>query len=139
MPTYTKKVSKHDRIELDGTDYSNCFRTFGFTSEKEKVPVGGFSVGGNDENLNGATAQAFVGEAFYTEEFAGVVWDWHNDDTVIQVLYQPDGLVNSTAKTYYAFCTVGEFSPSNTFGQASTTPFRADTADSSGITQATGT
>lgn len=140
MPTYTKKVSKHDRIEFDGTDVSNCFETFGFTSAKGKVPVGGFSVSGVQENLSGETEQSFVGTAFYTEEFAALVWPLHANDTNFQILYQPNGLVDATAKTYYAEgCQVLEFSPSNTFGQASKTPFSAVVVDNTGIQQATGT
>ncbi len=47
--SFTKKVAKHDRIEIDGTDYSNAFRQFGFSSEHSAEDVSGFSVSGNDE------------------------------------------------------------------------------------------
>ncbi len=139
MPTYTKLVSRHDLIEIDGTDYSNCFRVFGMTSTDALEDVSGFSVSGVDENLPGARAQGFNGEAFYTEEFAAAIWALHNNRTVVQVQWTPNGLVLSTSKTYYAMCTIGEFSPTNTRGSASTTPFTATVSDSNGIRQATGT
>jgi hypothetical protein len=139
MPTYTKLVSRHDLIELDGTDYSNCFRTFGMTSADTLEDASGFSVSGVDENLPGARAQGFAGEAFYTEEFAAAIWPMHNNRTVVQVQWTPNGLVNTAAKTYYAMCTIGEFSPSDTRGSVSTTPFTATVADENGITQGTGT
>lgn len=139
MPTYSKVVSRHDRIEIDGTDYANDFRVFGMTSSDTLEDASGFSVSGVDEDLPGARAQSFQGECFYTEEMAADLWPIHNNRTVVQVLWQPNGLRNPAALTYYANCTIGEFSPSNTRGSVSTSPFTATVADENGITQAAGT
>lgn len=139
MTTYTKVVSKHDRIEIDGTDYSNDFRVFGMTSSDTLEDVSGFSVTGVKEQLPGDREQGFHGTFFYTEESAADLWDLHNNRTVVEVLWQPNGLIDPTAKTYYANCTINEFSPENTRGSASTSPFTATVADANGIAQATGT
>ena len=74
---YTKKIAKHDKITIDGTDVSNSFRTFGFSSEHTQEDVSGFSVSGIDEFLPGRTTQWFTGEAFYTEELAALVYPLH--------------------------------------------------------------
>lgn len=139
MPTYTKLVSKHDRIEIDGTDYSNSFRVFGMTSSDTLVDVSGFSVTGVDENLPGPRAQSFQGEFFFSDGFVQVLWPLHSNRTVVEMLWQPNGLVDATAQTFYANVTINEFSPSNTRGDPSTSPFTATVADETGITMATGT
>jgi hypothetical protein len=137
--SFSKKVAKHDRIEIDGTDYSNAFRQFGFSSEHSTEDVSGFSVSGNDETLPGSTAQGFTGEMFYTEESAPAIWALHKDRTIVEVLFQPDGLVNPTATTYYAMCTINQFGPADTRGQVSVMPFSATPATEDGIQSATGT
>jgi hypothetical protein len=134
-----KVTAKHDRIEIDGTDYSNNFRVFGMTSENSEEDVSGFSVSGNDETLPGSRAQGFTGEAFYTEAFAAAMWPLHINNTIVEVLWQPNGLIDSAAKTYYANCTINQWDPNNTRGSVSTTPFSAKPADANGIQQAAGT
>ena len=136
---FTKKVAKHDRIEIDGTDYSNAFRVFGFTSEHSEEDVSGFSVTGTDETLPGATTQGFTGEMFYTEESAPAIWDMHINKTVVEVLFQPDGLVNPAATTYFANCTINQFGPADTRGSVSVMPFSAKPADELGIQSGAGT
>lgn len=136
---FTKKVAKHDRVEIDGTDYSNAFRVFGFTSEHSEEDVSGFSVSGVDETLPGATAQGFTGEMFYTEESAPAIWAMHIAKDIVQVLFQPNGLVDSTATVYYADCTINQFGPADTRGQVSVMPFSAKPATEDGIQSATGT
>lgn len=136
---FTKKVAKSDRIEIDGTDYSNAFRQFGFSSEHSEEDVSGFSASGNDETLPGSTAQGFTGEMFYTEESSPDIWDLHRNKTIVEVLYQPNGLVDSSATVYYANCTINQFGPANTRGQVSVMPFSAKPADEDGIQSATGT
>ena len=79
--SYTKKIAKYDKILIDGTDVSNSFRVFGYTSEHAEVDVSGFSSTGTDEFLPGATTQAFTGEAFYTEELASIVEPLHRNRT----------------------------------------------------------
>lgn len=136
---FTKKVAKHDRISIDGTDYSNAFRQFGFSSEHSEEDVSGFSVSGNDETLPGSTAQGFTGEMFYTEESAPAIWDLHIGRDIVEVQFQPNGLVDSSATVYYANCTINQFGPADTRGQVSVMPFSAKPADETGITAATGT
>jgi hypothetical protein len=136
---FTKKVAKHDRIEIDGVDYSNAFRQFGFSSEHSTEDVSGFSVSGVDETLPGNTAQGFTGEMFYTEESAPAIWDLHRNKTICEIVFQPDGLVNPAATTYYANCTINQFGPADTRGSVSTMPFSATTADENGIQSAPGT
>lgn len=136
---FTKKVAKHDRIEIDGTDYSNAFRQFGFTSEHSEEDVSGFSVSGVDETLPGNTAQGFTGEMFYTEESAPAIWDIHRNKEIVEILFQPDGLVNPSATVYYANCTINQFGPADTRGSVSVMPFSARPADENGIQSAAGT
>lgn len=136
---FTKVIARHDRIEIDGTDYSNAFRQFGFSSEHSEEDVSGFSVSGNDEVLPGRTTQGFTGEMFYTEEGADVIFNLHSNRTVVEVLWQPNGLVDSTATVYYGECTINQFGPQNTRGSVSTMPFSARPATEVGIQAAAGT
>jgi len=136
---FTKKVAKHDRIEIDGTDYSNAFRQFGFSSEHSAEDVSGFSVSGNDETLPGSTAQSFTGEMFYTEESAPAIWALHQGRDIVEVLFQPNGLVDGTATVYYADCTINQFGPADTRGQVSVMPFSATPATEDGIQSGAGT
>ena len=109
--SYTKKIARHDRITIDGTDVSNSFREFGFTSEHSEEDVSGFSATGNDETLPGSTAQGFTGEAFYTEELAAIVYPLHANRTVCEIAWQPDGLVDATREIYIGNCTINTFGP----------------------------
>lgn len=136
---YTKIVAKHDRVTIDGTDYSNAFRTFGLESTDATVDVSGFSVTGVDETVPGARAQSFRGEMFITEETMNGVWPLHYNRTIVSIEWQPNGLVDANAPVFYGECTVNEFSPEDQRGSASTTPFRATTTDENGIQMAAGT
>src|SRR5262245_35101222 len=136
---YTKRVSKHERITIDGTDVSNAFREFGLTSTHSEEDASGFSVTGVDETLPGNTSQGFNGEFFVTEEITDLLWPIHSGRTVVPVEWQPNGLVDTTATVFYANCTINEFSPTDTRGSVSTSPFSATVADENGITAAAGT
>lgn len=127
-------VARHDKITIEGTDVSNSFREFGYTSEHTKEIVTGFSVTGNEESLPGATTAQFVGEAFYTEELGAIVQPAHANRTVVTITWQPDGLVDSTREIYSGECVINTFGPSNTVGGVSVMPFVADPADATGIT-----
>ena len=131
---YTKKISKHDKIMIDGVDVSNSFREFGFSSTKTTEDVSGFSASGNNETLPGATDQSFTGEAFYTEELAALVYPIHAADEIVPISWQPDGLVDATREIYSGNCTINEFGPANTRGSVSVMPFSATAADATGIT-----
>ena len=136
---FTKLIARHDFIEIDGTDCSNAFRTFGLTSDDTEEDISGFSISAVDETLPGGRAQGFAGEAFYTEELATLLWPIYNARTVVQIIWKPNGLIDAAALTYYANCTITEYNPSDTRGSASTIPFAAKTADTTGIVQAEGT
>jgi hypothetical protein len=131
---YTKKIARHDRITIDGTDVSNSFREFGVTSADSTEDVSGFSVTGVDETLPGGRAQGFTGEAFYTPELAAIVVPIHLNREVVEITWQPDGLVDATREVWLGNCTINEFNATDTRGTASTFPFTATTADEDGIT-----
>ena len=133
---YTKKIAKYDKITIDGTDVSNSFRTFGYSSEHSEVDVSGFSATGTDEILPGNTAQAFTGEAFYTEELAAIVEPLHRNRTACTIAWQPDGLIDSTREIYTGSCYINTFGPGNTRGDVMVMPFNAKPATSAGITVA---
>jgi hypothetical protein len=87
---WTKLVSKHDRIEFDGTDVSNLFRRF-------------------------------------------------DADTVFEVYWQPNGLVNPSARAFWADCQMFRFGPENQRGSVSVMPFSAKPATEDGLQSAAGT
>ena len=122
---YTKKVSRHDKITIDGTDVSNSFREFGFTSENTTEDVTGFSAAGTQELLPGITNQQFVGEAFYTEELGAIIQPLHANRTVCTIAWQPDGLVDATREIYSGEVLINTFGPTNTVGGVSVMPFAA--------------
>jgi hypothetical protein len=130
---YTKQVARHDKIIIDGTDVSNAFRQFGFSSEHSEEDASGFSVSGNDEFLPGRTNQGFTGEAFYTEEFAALVQPIHANREEVLISWQPNGLVDATREIYSGICTINQFGPANTRGSVSTMPFAAKPATEDGI------
>jgi hypothetical protein len=136
---WTKLVSKHDRIEFDGTDVSNLFRRFGLTAEKSSEDVSGFSENGFDETLAGSTAVEFAGEAFYTEEGSDIIWPLFDADTVFEVFWQPNGLVNASARAFWADCQMFRFGPENQRGSVSVMPFSAKPATEDGLQSAAGT
>lgn len=130
---YTKKIARHDRILIDGTDVSNSFREFGLSSEHSEEDVSGFSASGADETLPGRTSQSFSGEAFYTEELAALIYPLHANRTVCEIIWQPDGLSDATRENYSGNCIIYQFGPANTRGSVSTMPFTARAADENGI------
>ena len=131
---YTKLIARHDKITIDGTDVSNSFSEFGYSSEHSEEDVSGFSVSGNDEVLPGRTAQGFSGTAFYTEELGAIVEPLHRNRTVCTIAWQPNGLIDATREIYTGECTINQFGPANTRGSVSTMPFAARAADETGIT-----
>jgi hypothetical protein len=131
---YTKKIARHDKITIEGTDVSNSFRQFGYTSEHTEEDVSGYSASGNDEFLPGRTNQSFTGEAFYTEELGALIEPLHRARTVCTITWQPDGLVDATREVYTGECTINQFGPATTRGSVMVMPFNAKPADATGIT-----
>ena len=136
---YDKVIARHDRISIDGVDVSNSFREFGLSSEHSEEDVSGFSETGNDETLPGSTAQGFTGTAYYSEDLADLIYPLHAARTVVEIQWQPNGLVDATARVYYAECTINQFGPQNTRGTASTMPFSAKPATADGVQSGAGT
>lgn len=134
--TYTKKIARHDKITIDGTDVSNSFRQFGYTSEHTEEDVSGYSASGNDETLPGRTSQAFTGEAFYTEELGAIIEPLHRNRTNCVITWQPDGLLDSTREIYTGTCTINQFGPETTRGSVMVMPFNAKPSTATGITVA---
>jgi hypothetical protein len=132
--TYTKKTALHDRITADGVDVSNAFDTFGFTSDDQDVDVSGFSLSGVDETLSGTRAEGFTGEMFITKETEALFFPLHQNRTIFQVSWQPDGLIDNTRTTYHANCQLRTFDPSATRGQPYKTTATFRVADANGIT-----
>ena len=130
---YTKQISRHDKITIDGTDVSNAFRQFGYTSEHTEEDVSGYSVDGNDETLPGRTSQAFTGEAFYTEELGAIIEPLHRNRTNCVITWQPNGLVDATREIYSGTCTINQFGPTTTRGTVAVMPFTAKPATEGGI------
>ena len=130
---YTKQIARHDKITIGGTDVSNSFRQFGFSSEHSEEDASGFSVSGVDEFLAGRTDQNFTGEAFYTEQLAALIYPLHANRTPVEITWQPNGLVDATREVYVGTCTIMQFGPANTRGTVSVMPFSAR-PDEDGIT-----
>lgn len=132
--TYTKLIARSDKILINGTDVSNSFRSFGYSSENTKEDVTGFSATGTKEELPGVTNQSFTGEAFYTEELVLIIEPLHRARTPATISWQPNGLVDATREIYSGTCTIDTFGPANTVGSVSTMPFAAVPSTSAGIT-----
>jgi len=137
--SWTKLVSKHDKIVIDGTDASNLFRRFGLTSEHSSEDASGFSVSGFDETLAGSTAVEFTGEAFYTEEGADLLYPLHANRDIVEVYWQPNGLIDPNARAYWADCQILRFGPENQRGSVSVMPFSAKPATEDGLQSGDGT
>lgn len=131
--TYTKGIALHDRITVDGTDMSNAFHSFGFTSDDTDVDVSGFSVSGSDETLSGPRAEGFSGDVYITPETEALLWPLHYNRTIFEVAWQPNGLVDNTRQTYHANCQLRTFDPTNTRGDAALSSVTFRVADDNGI------
>lgn len=130
---FTKDIARHDFIQIDGTDCSNSFRSFGFASEHSDEDVSGFSATGNDETLPGSTAQAFEGEAYYTPELYAVLYSLHAGRETFEVVWQPDGLSNASREVYHGNVTLNSFNPTAQRGSVRVMTCRFPAADADGI------
>lgn len=133
MTTFTKDIARHDKIEIDGQDVSNAFFEFGTTNEDSEEDVSGFSVSGVDETLPGSRAQGFTGQCFYTPELYAILWPIFRDREVVEITWQPDGLVDNTREVWRGNVTVSQFSPTAARGTKRAMPFAAKAADAAGI------
>ena len=130
---YTKKMGSHAKVTIDGTDVSNSFSAIRRTSVHANVPAGGFSVLGIAEQLPGETTQGFTGTAFLTEELNAIVDPIHKNRTIVEMTYQPNGLVDSTREVYVGNVYILRWEPGEEFGAVATMDFEATAADENGI------
>jgi hypothetical protein len=135
---YPRNIALHDEILIDGTDASNAFRAFGFSSEHTSEDVSGFSVTGFDETLAGRTAQTLKGEAFYTPESYALLYPLHANREVFPIQWQPEGLTDSTRETYVGNVQLLTFNPEATRGSVRVMTCTFVAADEDGITATTG-
>jgi hypothetical protein len=130
---YSKKVDSHARVTIDGTDVSNSFSQIQRDSVNALVPAGGFSVSGVAEQLLGERTQGFSGTAFHTEELSAICEPIHRNRTIVEMTYQPNGLVDATREIYVGNVYISEWSPQSSFGDVATMNFQATAADETGI------
>ena len=134
-----KRSTKRDRISADGTDYSNAFKEFGINSTKSTEDAGAFNPTGVTETVPGPVTQSFVGQLYNIPDVISTFFDWHLNDTVVEMQWQIDGLEDATGDVFYGKVTINEMSPISTFGTVTAFAFTAITADSDGIQLAAGT
>lgn len=137
--TYTKKIALHDSIFIDGTDMSNAFRSFGQPSERAQIDASGFSVSGRAEMLAGAVTQTFEGEAFYTAESYAILKPLFDNNTIFEVTWQPDGLVDPSREVYYGNVQMTAFGATVTRGDVEVFSVTFVAADDLGISSAAAT
>lgn len=137
--TYTKEIALTDLIMIDETDVSDCFRSFGISSEDEQVDVSGFNATGSDEFLAGKRTRSFSGEAFYTSELYTLLWPLHDGKEVFEVQWTPSGLEAGTRETYYGNCRLMVWPVEATRGDVRTATFTFPAADETGIQSTTST
>lgn len=122
---FTKQRGSSAKVTIDGTDVSNAFRSFRFTSENNRDDVTGFSATGTTEEIPADQTQAFVGEAYYAQELAAIVQPLHANRTLCTISYQPHGLVDATREIYTGECYIHTFEAPSEVGQVGTFPFEA--------------
>ena len=137
--TFTKKFALHVSIQIDGADMSNAFDSFGQPNERAQVDVSGYSVSGRNETLAGAITQSFEGEVFYTEESYAILKPLFDNETVFEVIWQPDGLVDPSREVYFGNCQIYQFGPTTTRGDVSKFSVTFMAADENGIQSAAAT
>lgn len=132
---YTKKRGSHAKVTIDGTDVSNAFRLFNYTSENEVEDASGFSAAGTREEIPGDQVQEFIGEAWASEELLAIIEPIQRARSTCAITYQPNGLVDATREVYTgATVYIHRIEDPEEFGAVSTFPFRATPAPGSTIT-----
>lgn len=137
--TFTKDIALHHRIEADGEDVSNAFRSFGQPSTKAVQDASGFSQSGADEQLTGAKTQTFEGEMFNTPESFAIFKPLFDNGTVFEMVWQPEGLVDPTREVYYGNVQMTAWGASVTRGDVEAFPVSFVAADENGIRTAAAT
>lgn len=133
--SYTKERGSHAKVTIDGTDVSNAFSFFNYTSENEFEEAGGFSATGTQEEVPGDQVQRFVGRAYASEELLAIIEPIQRARTTCAITYQPKGLVDATREVYTgATMYIRRVEDPQTFGQIDQFDFEAAPAPGSTIT-----
>jgi len=61
------------------------------------------------------------------------VYPIHTNREIVEITYQPNGLVDATREVYHGNCYINTWSPGSTFGDVATMDFAASAADVTGI------
>lgn len=137
--TWTKERGSYDRVDIDGSDVSNAFRTFSAQDEYGQDPVTGFSATGTEETLLGTRVQGFEGEAYYTKELYAILKPLYDAQAEFEVEWQPNGLRDSTREVYYGTCRLVNFNPNGEVGGVRVMTVTLKASTSAGIVTAAGT
>jgi len=133
MAQYTKNIALHHKIEADGEDASNAFRSFGQPSSKAVVDASGFSVSGSDEQLVGAKTQTFEGEMFNTPESFALFKPLFDSGESFFMTWQPEGLVDPSREVYYGYVEMTAWGAAIQRGSVEVFPTTFIAADEDGI------
>lgn len=132
--SYTKDIALHDFIQVDGSDMSNAFRQVGLEFTDAEVDASGFSVSGTDETLQGNRAAALTAEVFYTPESYAILWPLFRDRETFEIVWQPDGLIDSNREVWHGNVKLFGFPPNATRGDVRVMSLTFRAADETGIT-----
>jgi hypothetical protein len=129
------EIALHDRVEIDGTDWSTNCRGANAESSNTQIEASGFSVSGTEEYLDGPRASALVFTFKYTEALNAALWPIHRDREVVAVEWQPHGLIDTGREIWYGNCSLPEYPPEATRGDLRIVTVRFTPGDSDGIRQ----
>lgn len=128
-----KEIALHDKITIDGTDFSNLVRSVETESEHEQVDASGFSVSGQDEFLAGSQTKSITFEVFGGDESAPILIPIHEDRETVYVTWQPDGLLDSSRETLVGNCLLVSYPVGSSRKEVRATPARFVPADEDGL------
>lgn len=129
------ELALHDKVEIDGDDWSSLLRGWDIESENAQVEAGGMSVSGTDEFLDGPRASAIILTFKYTEELNAALWPIHSTRDSVTVELQPKGLIDSGREIWYGECALPSYPPGAARGDLRVVTTRWVPADENGIRQ----
>lgn len=97
-----KQSALRDRVEIDATTFSagEC-SSVDPEDSKEEQDASGFSVSGRDEKVSGNRTQSITFEFFHTETTFALLYPIYDNATIVNIEWQPDGLVDTGRETLY--------------------------------------
>ena len=97
-----KQSALRDRVKIDGTTFSagEC-SSVDPEDEKAEQDASGFSVSGRDEKVSGNRTQSVTFEFFHTEETFALLYPIYDEGEIVDIEWQPDGLVDTGRETLY--------------------------------------